>query len=135
MEISKTLNTSESIARGAAICGAMRLGFLPGRTIHFNRTFHHSIFYCLNALDGEKGLGKRIELYDISAKKKVFSANQAIPANCLEKIKVSGRVELILFCEEEVGNRVLGYLQFTGEDSLAFFMDSDKILRVRLTNK
>lgn len=47
---SKTLNTSESVARGAAIAGAMRLGLLGGRTINFKRTLRFGIFCCIHSL-------------------------------------------------------------------------------------
>jgi molecular chaperone DnaK (HSP70) len=136
MEPSKKMNASESVARGAAIAAASRRGLLKTNSYNFIKTVRCPIVNYIHCTATDKVLyGRDLAPYLLCQKKLIFSRKNTMPTHKVVKIEGNGQMEVLVCSEEMLGSVRVGYLCFTGPDALTMLMDSDGILRARLSKQ
>lgn len=123
------------MARGVSIAGSARHGALHHKLTSVNRVLQHNFFACIHIISKDEPHNKDLSRYELSLRKVIWPAGQSIPTNTSLKIPTKSEVEVILFREEGMREKVIGYYRFKEEESMTFLIDNDFIIRARLSKK
>jgi heat shock protein 4 len=111
IEPSRTLNSSESVARGCALMSAIKspLFRVPDYALH-ERVYYGVKFYW-NFVDGEKYLGLDSSLYPEKQGKFIYEAGAKVPSSKTIKFSRKEAIEILIQYEPSVNgfNKNIGY--------------------------
>lgn len=110
-EASRTLNSSESVARGCGLMAAIRSPLFRVAEYTLNEKATYGVKFYWNFVDGNKFLGLNSELYPQKQGKMIFEAGCKVPSSKTIKFTRKEAIEILIEYEPSVVgfNKHIGY--------------------------
>jgi heat shock protein 4 len=111
VEPSRTLNSSESVARGCALMAAIKspLFRVPDYALH--EKVYYGVKFYWNFVDGEKFLGTNSALYPEKQGKFIYETGAKVPTSKTIKFTRKEAIEVLIEYEPQINgfNKHIGY--------------------------
>jgi molecular chaperone DnaK (HSP70) len=129
MDPLRTLNLSESVARGAAVYGALQAQLLPLEYVIPN---YNLIDVCVswNLVRHDDYFGENEQQY--KERQIIFSANSSAPGQYLMPFDFPGPLEVYIYYGQASSTKSIGYMRFRGPNRVRFLLDASKVVSVEL---
>lgn len=111
MDISRTLNSSESVARGCGLMAAIQSPLFKVADYTLNEKSYYNIKFYWNFVDGDKFLGLNSSLYPEKQGKYIYEAGAKVPTSKTVKFTRKEAIEILIEYEPAVTgfNKHIGY--------------------------
>ena len=108
---SRTLNSSESVARGCALMAAIKSPLFRVSDYALNERVYYGVKFSWNFVEGEKLLGLNSELYPEKQRKFIYEAGAKVPSSKTIKFTRKEAIEILIEYEPAINgfSKHIGY--------------------------